>query len=303
MNGWWLGTLIAVSSVQIGIMRSAIVLIALLAIPSCQGAEGFGQKKKKVPEIMRDDLPHIGCSVCKGAVEEMHTIISDRREKAPYKKLDENQIVEVIDTICDPDGPEGGWIRAVDVVEEKQNGRRFLEFETPGGMGKCKKECRTIAKSCYDLLEEDIDRDELSPLLWKNTIKNAQELQEKVCKKMSKRCSDKRVTTNKPLAGSSKRVDEYFEPVSDKDLEMEKMLKEMEKSGMGGSIYNRDDMEGMQGMMSGMGDGSMDEDEMMEKMEEMGMAGGMGGMGGMPPPPDDEDDEDRPNPNGGDMEF
>ena len=291
--------IVTISFANIDIMRGVIVLIMLLAVPSCQGATGFGPKKKKVPEIMREDLPHIGCSVCKAAVEEMHLIISERREKAPYKKLDENQIVDVMDSICDPDSPEGGWIRAIDVVEEKQSGRRFLEFETPGGMGKCQKECRTIARSCNDLLEEDLDRDELSPILYKNTIKNPQELQEKVCKKMSKRCSDKRVTTNKPLAGSAKRVDEMFEQVNEKDLEMEKMMKDMEKSGLGGSIYSRDDMEDMQGMMSGMGDGSMDEDDMMEKMEAMGMGGGMG----MPPPPEDEDDEDRPSPNGGDMEF
>jgi hypothetical protein len=276
----------------------ATVLLAL-TVPVAEGATGFGKKKKPIQEIHREDLPHIGCSVCKNAVTEVFKIVNERREKAPYKKLDENHIVEVLDNICDPEGTEGSWIRYYDIVEEKENGRRYLELETPGGMGKCKKECHTIARSCYDLFEEEIDRDDLSPVLWRNTIKTAGELQDKVCKKMSQRCSDKRVTTNKVLAGSAKRKDEDFEPVTDKvrrcvcrvrcgvmwvvqplsavhspscsctlartvargrrthpscpvlqphpqDLEMEKMMKDMEKTGLGGSIYSRDDMAGMQ---------------------------------------------------------
>jgi hypothetical protein len=193
----------------------ATVLLAL-TVPVAEGATGFGKKKKPIQEIHREDLPHIGCSVCKNAVTEVFKIVNERREKAPYKKLDENHIVEVLDNICDPEGTEGSWIRYYDIVEEKENGRRYLELETPGGMGKCKKECHTIARSCYDLFEEEIDRDDLSPVLWRNTIKTAGELQDKVCKKMSQRCSDKRVTTNKVLAGSAKRKDEDFEPVTDK---------------------------------------------------------------------------------------
>ena len=251
-----------------------LALALVLAAPS-HGAQGFGKKKKPIQEIHREDLPHIGCSVCKNAVAEVFKIVNERREKAPYKKLDENHIVEVLDNICDPEGTEGSWIRYYDIVEEKENGRRYLELETPGGMGKCKKECHTIARSCWDLFEEEIDRDDLSPVLWRNNVKTAGELQNKVCKKMSQRCSDKRVTTNKVLAGSAKRKDEDFETVTDKvtapplpslvftlraflldltspiarpaqDLEMEKMMKDMEKTGMGGSIYSRDDMAGMQ---------------------------------------------------------
>ena len=223
-------------------MHSLLVTLTLLlavACSVCQGATGFGPKKKKIPEVLRDDLPHIGCSVCNAVVEATYNIIADRREKAPYKKLDELKIVEVLDTVCNPQGPEGKWIRMVDIVEVKQGGRRYLELETPGGMGKCDKECMTIARSCKDLLEEDLDRDELSPLLYKNTIKTVEALQEKVCKKMCKRCSDKRATTNKPLAnGGKKRVDEEFKPVNDKDIEMEEMLANMEKSGMSHGILD-----------------------------------------------------------------
>jgi hypothetical protein len=35
----------------------------------------------------------------------------------------------------------------------------------------------TIEKSCKDLFEEEIDRDELSVLIWKNKVKSVGELQ------------------------------------------------------------------------------------------------------------------------------
>lgn len=44
-------------------------------------------------------------------------------------------------------------------------------------MSKCKEECVTIAKSCENLFENEIeDRDDLSAILWKNKM-SADELQ------------------------------------------------------------------------------------------------------------------------------
>lgn len=83
--------------------------------------------------------------------------------------------------------------------------------------------------------------------------------QDKVCKKWTNRCRPRR----KALASSYKRVDEEFVAQSEKDIEMERMMANLQEMGMGGSLYNRDDLGDMMGGVE-----DYDEDEM-----------GMGGMG------------------------
>jgi hypothetical protein len=76
-----------------------------------------------------------------------------------------------------------------------------------------------------------------------------------------------------PIPGSYKRKDYPFQALSEKDYEMEKLMASMKSMGMGGSMYNRDNMEEMmdqyKDQMGGDEDGYGD------------MMGGMGGMGGM----------------------
>lgn len=45
-------------------------------------------------------------------------------------------------------------------------------------------------------------------------------------------------------------MDEEFVAQSEKDIEMERMLEEMKAMGMGGSLYNKDDLGEMMGMDS-----------------------------------------------------
>lgn len=68
-----------------------------------------------------------------------------------------------------------------------------------------------------------------------------------MCKKWTSRCKPRR----KALASSYKRVDEEFVAQSEKDLEMERMLEHMKSMGMGGSLYNKDDLGEMMGDMDG----------------------------------------------------
>jgi hypothetical protein len=65
-------------------------------------------------------------------------------------------------------------------------------------------------------LEDDIDTHELSAILWKNKIASVEELQEKVCKKMTSRCKGGK----KALSAQRKRQDYPFEEMDQKDLEV-----------------------------------------------------------------------------------
>ncbi len=103
--------------------------------------------------------------------------------------MDEMKVLEIFDNICKTDRQGGEWIREIDIVEGKRNNARVLELIRPGGVSKCKEECATLAKSCMDLLDEEIDRDELSSLLYKGKLSLSQ-LQEKICVKMSGRWID-----------------------------------------------------------------------------------------------------------------
>ena len=63
---------------------------------------------------------------------------------------------------------------------------------------------------------------------------------------MSSRCK-------KPVALPSDyaRKDIPFEPQTEKEIEMEKLLESMKASGIGGSMYGRDDLEEMMQMYGG----------------------------------------------------
>jgi hypothetical protein len=71
---------------------------------------------------------------------------------------------------------------------------------------------------------------------------------------MTRRCRPKR----KELPATYVRVDEEFVAMSEKDLEMERLMENMRAMGMGGSLFNRDDL----GDMMGMDADDMGEDEL-----------------------------------------
>mmetsp|Transcript_14798 Transcript_14798/g.22289 ORF Transcript_14798/g.22289 Transcript_14798/m.22289 type:complete len:267 (+) Transcript_14798:73-873(+) len=230
--------------------------------------------KKPTKKPSNKDGPHIACDVCNNAVDNLFEAVKDARSKAPYQKLDEGEIQDIIDSICKNDDPNGEWIRRLDIVEKLKEKGTFLELDEPGGVSKCGVECQTITKSCDDLFENDIDADELSAMLWKNKL-SKKEAKKTVCREWSNRCSKKA----KPI--TFVREDEQFVEMSDKDLQMEQLMAQMNAAGMGGmSMYNRDDMEdmvanggfgGMGGDYDDYGDGGLDPE----------MAGGYGGFGDM----------------------
>ena len=81
-------------------------------------------------------------------------------------------------------GEEGHWIRRLDIVQAKQKTKdgsygTTLSLKEPGGIAKCTKECYTIARSCRDMFDEELDRDELSTILYNNKL-TASQVQEKV---------------------------------------------------------------------------------------------------------------------------
>ena len=247
---------------QLQVMAPLFSVIGALFVTVVASKKALTQSQK--------DVIHIGCDVCNRMVGELYEGAADARKAAPYNKISEEEIQDMIDGICKADDKGGEWIRSIDITSKTTPKGEFLELTTPGGVSKCKDECNSIVESCTTLLQDEVDADDLSGVIYKNKL-SRKELKSKVCREWSGRCSSKA----KPI--TYERTDLPFEEISEKDLQMEHMMAQMKAAGMGGmNMYNKDDMENMMGSggMPGMGG---DYDDYYGDMG--GYGGGMPDMG------------------------
>ena len=102
-------------------------------------------------------------------------------------------------------------------------------MEPQGVIGKCKRECATIAESCNELFEQiDDSRDEISIALWKGTSQS--DLTQQICSDLAEVCPAKSKHVNR-------KFDEEFTPKTSKEIEMDQLMEKMKGiPGMGG--YN-----------------------------------------------------------------
>lgn len=117
------------------------------------------------------DSELILCSVCNEMIENIIIQINKKKETLPYKKIDEENIQNIISNICINNKVEGEWIRRLDIIHKKsEENNNKLDITKPGGISKCQDECKTITKSCEILFDDFIDPDDLSALLYKNKL-------------------------------------------------------------------------------------------------------------------------------------
>ena len=127
--------------------------------------------------VLKSDLPYIGCDVCMLAMSEIYYVSEAHRRNTTYGKLKEETIIDVIDKVCAARSKDGIWMRTLDIVDYREDGKRYLKLDTPGGLSTCGRECGTIEKSCVNLFDEEIDRDELTVYIWQNNYTTVEELQ------------------------------------------------------------------------------------------------------------------------------
>ena len=148
----------------------AIYSIFLVALFISYLYDASALKKKGNKEVQKVDLPYIACEVCEKVVEELYHETERLRKEAPYNKLEEIQVTDVMDGICKDDEKSGEWLRRLDINEEKVKDKKYLKLKSPGGVSKCEVECATLSKSCNNFIEDEIDRDLLSGMLWKGKV-------------------------------------------------------------------------------------------------------------------------------------
>ena len=126
--------------------------------------------KERIGQVIKEDLPHIACAVCERTVTEIFNAVEEARGKKSKHIIDELEITEIIESVSNPKNELGEWMRRIDIVEILMKDKQYLNLIEPGGTGKCLNECATIAKSCQNMIHEDVDVDELSAFIWKNKL-------------------------------------------------------------------------------------------------------------------------------------
>lgn len=222
-------------------------------------------RKKDPPKVLQKDLPHIRCDTCKKFAQATYAKASDIIQKrtaakvSPKRKsklavsehVGEEELEEMLEKACDTDTKGGRWITHLDIVQDGQK----LILRDMGGPGHCKRECKTVEKACKDLWE-DIQDNDLASVLF-NGLKSgmsSDKFERKVCNKWSDVCKQKKM---KPVRAN--RKDFPWEEKSEKDLQMDDLMASMKQAGLGGTLYNRDDLDSMVGDTGD--EGGMDKDE------------------------------------------
>ncbi|KAK9274698.1 hypothetical protein L1049_021949 [Liquidambar formosana] len=172
-----------------------------------------------------------------------------RKEDVPYIKcqISEFQIIEIAENLCNLKKAEADWILRIDIVEQGDG----LELVQQDSEGQCNSECKTIERACQEVMGySDTD---VAEYLYKNKPQ-IESLVKFLCKDLTKACSSK-----PPPLPKDRTPGEPFVPKSDKEAEMEKIMKSME--GMPGApgmkMYSREDLMNMQNF----GNEDADEDE------------------------------------------
>ena len=224
------------------------VLVNVLSIDIilAQTFDEMGMPKKPKPAPLDKDLPYIRCGVCKRALERAHHIVEElvaNNKPAPTKKRRfeasatagnlEGKVEDAIAALCNPDSDAGAWISELDIA--KSGSELSLIHKGPGH---CRRECRTIAKSCESIMEKlaDGDVDIAERLI--GAVREGTSAQKVVhgtiCTKVTGAC--KKGKALKWPEGMA-RMNEEFKPKdpeqAQKDRELEKLLATMQ-SGPGG---------------------------------------------------------------------
>ncbi|GAX82084.1 hypothetical protein CEUSTIGMA_g9512.t1 [Chlamydomonas eustigma] len=224
------------------------------------GGKQFGRGKDEKDPAVKTDLKYIICGTCEGiAKQAVLSVKRNKSEETPIKKYRESDVLDMLEEICDPDTAAGEWITNIDLQE---TGDRLQLVEMPQS-GKCRRECRTIARACSDIME-DADITELSEGLWHGFSRG--DTSKLLCKELTSSCKRKI-----PPLPKDRPVGEEFQPLTEDELSMRQTMRGMKKSGMSGTMYDRnqilDKMGGMGAMSKYFGSGDEDEDE--DSMEEM----------------------------------
>ena len=231
--------------------------LVVLGLPALLG---LASDEQAVP----GDTKYVRCDTCRHLVGAVHETVAAARKASRAKKLSEETIQTVIESVCDPAKDEGAWLKFLDMVETDA---QRIKVERQPEDGPCGTECKTLALTCQQLLEEGWEN-ELGEALFSST--SADELVESACKEWSSACRKA-----PPKVDKARKPGPAFRPYTEDERALEAY-----QSGKPNApgVFGDEQLKyslgvGPAGGVSGMGDDF----------------GGAGGAVGMRPMPDDFD--------------
>lgn len=216
-------------------MQTSVLLFGLfLGLGYATLALGAGIKMPPGMELevgKRSDVKYIKCGACEHLAKNAYRMARELRDELkPGKQLEEFVLIEKVEKLGNPNKDEGEWIAALDMVEDGKR-IRLVEMDE---IGKCGVECKTIQMAVDGILES-ADTD-IAEKLWQGKTTRAQ-FQNWLCYEATNACSKKAP----PLPADRPKGPEFV--VADKkEREIQKMMAGMKDMGMGGTLYNRDQM-------------------------------------------------------------
>lgn len=222
------------------------LLVMCIAVIACSWMPTSHCAKKPVGVARKEDIPYIKCQVCEKLASQLYHQVQAKQAEISPKKISEYQIIEIAENVCNLKKKEADWILKIDIVEKGDK----LELVEHDSEGQCSSECKTIERACQEVLGyADTD---IAEYLYKKKPQ-LDSLVNFICKDLTEACNSK-----PPPVPKDRTPGEPFVAKSEKEAEMERLLKSME--GMPGApgmkMYSREDL-----MNQNFGDEDADDDD------------------------------------------
>lgn len=232
-------------------------LAVIVLCGCCCLAQLGGVPQEPKAAAVKADIPYIKCQVCEAFVKQAINVTKRLREAATAsKKLDDGDILDALEALCKVDSDSGDWITHYDIVEDGSK----LKLVDTEKVGKCKTECRTIARACEEV-QDNIDLTELSEALYHGK-KSRSQLSNWVCYELSNACSKK-----PPPLPAGRSPGPAHEALSAEEITQRNLMRQMSASGLGGRMFDSNSMSTQFGGRPGAADEDDDEDEAEEVLE------------------------------------
>ena len=221
-------------------LLACALLLALLAADAKATARDKG-KKKGPARAVKSDVKYVKCQVCEEVAKTLSRVASSLRDELGAK-LTEAAVLEKVEKVCDPSAEEGEWLVQHDLVEKGSS--LTMKFMGADVYGKCGVECKTMQRACEDIVS-DRDTDIAEALFTSGDAMKRAAVTAFLCRDEEEPARNACGRATPPLP-KSRAKGPPFEATDKKEIDMQRMMKQMEAMGMGGmQMYGRDDVADM----------------------------------------------------------
>ncbi|KAJ8905064.1 hypothetical protein NDN08_001575 [Rhodosorus marinus] len=192
------------------------LVLASLVLWGCILISSSGQVVWAKPRPVDSDVKYLKCDVCLAAAIRLHEYGSSRGTK-----LSESELLDMLESFCDPFLPTGGWIPFMEILHNKEDKR--LELKTHDKPGKCERDCATMSKACTDAIDDVVY--DMAEFYVSHKDADVEAIGKKMCYEIGTTCKESVPAVPDDWKGTG------YTPASEEDVEMDK-LRRMSKGNV-----------------------------------------------------------------------